>query len=164
MFAGCDRQAIWRVDRCRRQGSGSGTGRARRLELLRRHCLHERQRGPVVLPERPQPGARRRQRATGRTLVTACNACFTNLRKTEVYLVQFPEIRAKVDQALAEGQREVRRRSDHEALPPGPGGGCRPRPCESQCETPADRPAGRSLLRLPDRPALTASRTMRTTR
>jgi len=38
----------------------------------------------------------------GRTLVTACNACFTNLRKTEVYLVQFPEIRSKVDQALSE--------------------------------------------------------------
>jgi heterodisulfide reductase subunit B len=39
---------------------------------------------------------------TGGTLVTPCNACFTNLRKTESYLVEFPEIREKVDQALAE--------------------------------------------------------------
>jgi heterodisulfide reductase subunit B len=38
----------------------------------------------------------------GKELVTACNACYTNLRKTEVYLNQFPEIREKVGQALAE--------------------------------------------------------------
>ena len=38
----------------------------------------------------------------GRTLVTACSACYTNLRKTEAYLAQFPEIKEKVGQALAE--------------------------------------------------------------
>jgi heterodisulfide reductase subunit B2 len=39
----------------------------------------------------------------GKELVTPCNACYTNLRKTEVYLTEFPEIKSKVDQALAEG-------------------------------------------------------------
>ncbi len=39
---------------------------------------------------------------TGDTLVTPCSACYTNLRKTETYLVQFPEMKKKVDQALAE--------------------------------------------------------------
>ncbi len=39
---------------------------------------------------------------TGGTLVTPCNACFTNLRKTETYLVEFPEMKKKVDAALAE--------------------------------------------------------------
>jgi len=39
----------------------------------------------------------------GKELVTPCNACFTNLRKTEAYLSQFPDIKAKVTQALAEG-------------------------------------------------------------
>ena len=39
---------------------------------------------------------------TGDTLVTPCNACFTNLRKTESYLAEFPEIKGKVAQALAE--------------------------------------------------------------
>ena len=38
----------------------------------------------------------------GMELVTPCNACFTNLRKTEAYLAQFPEIKGKVNQALAE--------------------------------------------------------------
>src|SRR5512137_3003046 len=38
----------------------------------------------------------------GDTLVTACSACYTNLRKTETYLAEFPEIKNKVDTALAE--------------------------------------------------------------
>jgi heterodisulfide reductase subunit B len=38
----------------------------------------------------------------GDTLVTACSACYTNLRKTEAYLVEFPEAKEKVDTALAE--------------------------------------------------------------
>jgi heterodisulfide reductase subunit B len=38
----------------------------------------------------------------GGTLVTACSACYTNLRKTEAYLSDFPEIRKKVDASLAE--------------------------------------------------------------
>jgi heterodisulfide reductase subunit B len=38
----------------------------------------------------------------GNTLVTACSACYTNLRKTETYLVDFPEIKTEVDTALAE--------------------------------------------------------------
>ena len=38
----------------------------------------------------------------GDTLVTACSACYTNLRKTETYLADFPEIKSKVDTALAE--------------------------------------------------------------
>ncbi len=38
----------------------------------------------------------------GDTLVTACSACYTNLRKTETYLADFPEIKGKVDAALAE--------------------------------------------------------------
>src|SRR5512136_1723286 len=32
---------------------------------------------------------------TGPVLLTPCNACVTNLRKTEVYLAEFPEIRSK---------------------------------------------------------------------
>jgi heterodisulfide reductase subunit B len=36
------------------------------------------------------------------TLVTACSACYTNLRKTEAYLADFPEIKSKVDTSLAE--------------------------------------------------------------
>lgn len=39
---------------------------------------------------------------TGDPLVTACNACYTNLRKTEAYLSEFPSVRAKVAAALAE--------------------------------------------------------------
>jgi heterodisulfide reductase subunit B len=39
---------------------------------------------------------------TGGTLITPCSACFTNLRKTEAYLVEFPEMKQKVDTALAE--------------------------------------------------------------
>jgi heterodisulfide reductase subunit B len=38
----------------------------------------------------------------GEPLLTPCSACFTNLRKTETYLVEFPEVRKKVDTALAE--------------------------------------------------------------
>jgi heterodisulfide reductase subunit B len=38
----------------------------------------------------------------GDTLVTACSACYTNLRKTEAYLTNFPEIKGKVDTSLAE--------------------------------------------------------------
>ncbi len=38
----------------------------------------------------------------GETLVTPCSACFTNLRKTEVYLAEFPQIKKKVDTTLAE--------------------------------------------------------------
>jgi heterodisulfide reductase subunit B len=38
----------------------------------------------------------------GDTLVTACSACYTNLRKTETYLADFPEIKNKVNTALAE--------------------------------------------------------------
>jgi len=38
----------------------------------------------------------------GDTLVTPCSACFTNLRKTETYMAQFPEMKKKVDEALAE--------------------------------------------------------------
>jgi heterodisulfide reductase subunit B len=39
---------------------------------------------------------------TGETLVTPCSACYTNLRKTETYMAQFPEMKTKVDKALAE--------------------------------------------------------------
>jgi heterodisulfide reductase subunit B len=39
---------------------------------------------------------------TGDTLVTPCSACYTNLRKTEAYMVQFPELKKEVDEALAE--------------------------------------------------------------
>ncbi len=39
---------------------------------------------------------------TGEVLVTPCSACFTNLRKTETYLAEFPEMKKKVDTALAE--------------------------------------------------------------
>jgi heterodisulfide reductase subunit B len=38
----------------------------------------------------------------GNTLVTACSACYTNLRKTEAYLADFPEIKSEVDASLAE--------------------------------------------------------------
>lgn len=39
---------------------------------------------------------------TGDPMVTGCNACYTNLRKTEAYLAEFPPLRAKVAAALAE--------------------------------------------------------------
>ncbi|NLT65998.1 MAG: disulfide reductase [Acidobacteria bacterium] len=39
---------------------------------------------------------------TGDTLVTPCSACYTNLRKTESYMSEFPEMKKKVDEALAE--------------------------------------------------------------
>lgn len=38
----------------------------------------------------------------GDTLVTACSACYTNLRKTETYLAEFPKIKSEVNTALAE--------------------------------------------------------------
>jgi heterodisulfide reductase subunit B len=38
----------------------------------------------------------------GDTLVTACSACYTNLRKTEAYLAEFPDMKSKVNTALAE--------------------------------------------------------------
>jgi heterodisulfide reductase subunit B2 len=40
---------------------------------------------------------------TGGPLVTPCSACFTNLRKTEKYIAEYPDIRQKVDAALAAG-------------------------------------------------------------
>jgi len=40
---------------------------------------------------------------TGDPVVTPCSACFTNLRKTEAYMAMFPDIKGKVNQALAEG-------------------------------------------------------------
>jgi heterodisulfide reductase subunit B len=43
-----------------------------------------------------------RAKKTGDTLVTPCSACYTNLRKTEAYMVEFPAMKAKVDEALAE--------------------------------------------------------------
>jgi heterodisulfide reductase subunit B2 len=39
---------------------------------------------------------------TGDPVVTPCNACYTNLRKTEAYLAEFPEIKTKVNTALGE--------------------------------------------------------------
>jgi heterodisulfide reductase subunit B len=41
-------------------------------------------------------------RRTGDQVVTACSACFTNLRKTEVYLAESADIKEKVNQALGE--------------------------------------------------------------
>jgi heterodisulfide reductase subunit B len=41
-------------------------------------------------------------RRAGETLVTPCSACFTNLKKTQAYLVEFPEMKQKVSTALAE--------------------------------------------------------------
>ena len=38
----------------------------------------------------------------GDPIVTACSACFTNLRKTDAYLAESPDIKNKVDQALGE--------------------------------------------------------------
>jgi heterodisulfide reductase subunit B2 len=42
--------------------------------------------------------------AAGRTVTTPCSACYTNLRKTNVYLEQYPELREKVETALAEAE------------------------------------------------------------
>lgn len=39
---------------------------------------------------------------TGDPVVTPCSACFTNLRKTEAYLAEFPEMKKKVDLSLSE--------------------------------------------------------------
>ncbi len=39
---------------------------------------------------------------TGDAVVTPCSACYTNLRKTEAYLAEFPEVKKQVDGALAE--------------------------------------------------------------
>jgi heterodisulfide reductase subunit B len=41
-------------------------------------------------------------RRTGDQVVTACSACFTNLRKTDVYLAESADIKEKVNQALGE--------------------------------------------------------------
>jgi heterodisulfide reductase subunit B2 len=41
-------------------------------------------------------------RRIGDQVVTACSACFTNLRKTEKYLAESVDIKSKVDQALGE--------------------------------------------------------------
>jgi heterodisulfide reductase subunit B len=41
-------------------------------------------------------------RHTGDQVVTACSACFTNLRKTEVYLAESADIKEKVNLALGE--------------------------------------------------------------
>ncbi len=38
----------------------------------------------------------------GGPIVTPCSACFTNMRKTENYLQEFPELKRKVDAALGE--------------------------------------------------------------
>jgi heterodisulfide reductase subunit B len=38
----------------------------------------------------------------GDTLVTACSACYTNLRKTETYIAEFPEMKTEVNTSLAE--------------------------------------------------------------
>ena len=40
---------------------------------------------------------------TGLPVVSPCSACYTNLRKTEKYLAEMPEIKRKVDEALAAG-------------------------------------------------------------
>lgn len=39
---------------------------------------------------------------TGDPVVTACNACYTNLRKTEEYLKEFASVREKVSSVLSE--------------------------------------------------------------
>jgi heterodisulfide reductase subunit B2 len=39
-----------------------------------------------------------------RPVTTPCSACYTNLRKTNVYLAQYPELREKVAAALAEAK------------------------------------------------------------
>ncbi len=41
-------------------------------------------------------------RRIGDQLVTPCSACFTNLRKTEVYLAESADIKSKVNEALGE--------------------------------------------------------------
>ena len=41
-------------------------------------------------------------RRTGDQVVTACSACYTNLRKTDVYLAESADIKEKVNQALGE--------------------------------------------------------------
>jgi heterodisulfide reductase subunit B2 len=38
----------------------------------------------------------------GDTLITPCSACYTNLRKTEAYMAEFPEMKKKVDESLAQ--------------------------------------------------------------
>jgi heterodisulfide reductase subunit B len=40
---------------------------------------------------------------TGLPVVSPCSACYTNLRKTEKYLAEIPDIKRKVDEALAAG-------------------------------------------------------------
>ena len=41
-------------------------------------------------------------RRTGDKVVTACSACYTNLRKTDAYLAESADLKAKVNQALGE--------------------------------------------------------------
>jgi len=41
-------------------------------------------------------------RRTGDQVVTACSACYTNLRKTDAYLAESADLKAKVNQALGE--------------------------------------------------------------
>jgi len=40
---------------------------------------------------------------SGLPVVSPCSACYTNLRKTEKYLAEVPDIKRKVDEALAAG-------------------------------------------------------------
>ena len=40
---------------------------------------------------------------TGLPVVSPCSACYTNLRKTEKFLAEMPDIKRKVDEALAAG-------------------------------------------------------------
>ncbi len=40
---------------------------------------------------------------SGLPVVSPCSACYTNLRKTEKYLAEMPDIKRKVDEALAAG-------------------------------------------------------------
>jgi len=40
---------------------------------------------------------------SGLPVVSPCSACYTNLRKTEKYLAEIPDIKRKVDEALAAG-------------------------------------------------------------
>jgi len=42
-------------------------------------------------------------KTAGLPVVAPCSACYTNLKKTEKYLAEYPDLKAKVDQALAAG-------------------------------------------------------------
>ncbi len=43
----------------------------------------------------------------GDTLVTACSACYTNLRKTETYLAEFPEMKKQSKYGSCRGELEL---------------------------------------------------------